>query len=121
MSASCFDNLSESMLLFIIIYSWKILPLVEDSYCSYCEVPPMLSHHKDVSEKALINQLRELPPVAREEVLTFIEFMQAKHGVFRSHRGIKGLWAEEEIAISDDDISEARRECWGSFPREDIL
>lgn len=81
----------------------------------------MLSHHKNVPEKVLLHQLRELPVDARQEVLSFIEFMRVKHGVNRPHQGIKGLWADEGLTITDDDISEARRECWGNFPRGDIL
>jgi hypothetical protein len=81
----------------------------------------MLTHHKKVSEKTLFNQFLDLPPDARQEVLSFIEFLHTKYGVNHPHHGIKGLWANEGCTITDDDIDEARRECWGNFPREDIL
>lgn len=36
-------------------------------------------------------------------------------------RSLLGLWADSGIAISEEDIAEARREMWSNFPREDIL
>jgi hypothetical protein len=35
-------------------------------------------------------------------------------------KSLRGLWAEFNIDISDEDIAELRREMWGNFPREDI-
>jgi hypothetical protein len=85
------------------------------------EVSAMLTHDKNISGKTLFNQFSELPPDARQEVLSFIEFLHIKYGVNQPHRGIKGLWANEGFTITDDEIAEARSECWGNFPREDIL
>ena len=33
-------------------------------------------------------------------------------------RSLLGLW--NDVAVSDADISEAREDLWGNFPREDI-
>lgn len=81
----------------------------------------MLAHNKQVIDKTVLHQLRELPPDARHEAFQFIQFLHEKHAVNRPHRGIKGLWANEGFTITDDDIEEVRRECWSNFPREDIL
>jgi predicted DNA-binding antitoxin AbrB/MazE fold protein len=34
---------------------------------------------------------------------------------------LKGILANKGIHITEEDIAEARRECWGNFPREDIV
>jgi hypothetical protein len=31
-----------------------------------------------------------------------------------------GLWADLDLSISGDDLAEARRDMWASFPRENI-
>ncbi|XGB43929.1 MAG: hypothetical protein LVS60_09745 [Nodosilinea sp. LVE1205-7] len=33
-------------------------------------------------------------------------------------RNIKGLWANFDIDITEDDIAVARQEMWGNFPRD---
>jgi len=81
----------------------------------------MLAHHRQPVEKAVIHQFRELPPDVQQEALAYLQFLTAKNAVNHPHQGIKGLWANEGFTISEEDIEEARRECWGNFPREDIL
>jgi hypothetical protein len=34
------------------------------------------------------------------------------------HRSLRGLW--RGLDLSEDDISEVRREVWHEFPREDV-
>jgi len=36
----------------------------------------------------------------------------------RPRKSLRGLW--NGLDVTDEDISEARREMWSSFPREDI-
>lgn len=38
----------------------------------------------------------------------------------RSSRSLYGLWADLGPVPTDADIDEARRDMWGTFPREDI-
>jgi hypothetical protein len=35
-------------------------------------------------------------------------------------RSVKGLWADLDIEITEEDIAQARKEMWGNFPKEDI-
>ena len=37
-----------------------------------------------------------------------------------SNRSLWGLWANDHLSISAEEIDEARREMWGNFPRDDI-
>ena len=35
-------------------------------------------------------------------------------------RSVYGLWKDLDVDVSAADIDEARRELWGTFPREDV-
>ena len=66
-------------------------------------------------------KLRKLPEVKQRAVLAFVEReikeSESRCGpLFDPH----GLWAHSGVDITEDDITEARREAWGEFPREDI-
>ncbi len=69
-------------------------------------------------EQTLLENLRQLPPEKQQEVLDFAEFLRQKTALKQPHRSLKGLWADLDIHISEEDIAEARREMWGNFPRE---
>ncbi len=69
-------------------------------------------------EQAILENLRQLPPEKQQEVLDFAEFLRQKTALKQPRRSLKGLWADLDIHISEEDISEARREMWGNFPRE---
>jgi hypothetical protein len=70
-------------------------------------------------EQAIIERIRRLPPEEQREVLDFAEFLHHRRSV-PPYRGVKGLWADLDAQLSTEEIDEARRELWGSFPREDI-
>lgn len=69
-------------------------------------------------EQVILENLRQLPSEKQQEVLDFTEFLRHKTTAHRSHRNLKGLWADLNIDITEADITEARREMWGDFPRE---
>ncbi|NJR63682.1 MAG: DUF2281 domain-containing protein [Cyanobacteria bacterium CRU_2_1] len=69
-------------------------------------------------EQTLLENLRQLPPEKQQEVLDFAEFLRQKTALKQPGRSLKGLWADLDIHISEEDIAEARREMWGNFPRE---
>jgi hypothetical protein len=70
-------------------------------------------------EQAIIERIRRLPPEKQREVLDFAEFLHHRRST-PPYRGVKGLWADLDAQVSTEEIDEARRELWGSFPREDI-
>jgi hypothetical protein len=69
-------------------------------------------------EQAIIERIRRLPPEEQREVLDFAEFLHHRRSA-PPYRGVKGLWADLDAQVSAEEIDEARRELWGSFPRED--
>lgn len=69
-------------------------------------------------EEAVIEKLRALPPERQREVLDFVEFLEQRGQRKRPRKGVKGLWADLGVTITEADIAEVRREMWESFPRE---
>lgn len=69
-------------------------------------------------EEAVLATLRELPVDKQQEVLDFAEYLRQKTVAQRPKRSLKGLWADLDIQITEEDIAEARKEMWGNFPRE---
>jgi len=68
-------------------------------------------------EQQVLEKLRELPPQKQEEVLAFVSRLQEKSGT-GPRRSLLGLWSDLGVKVSEEDIAEARREMWGSFPRD---
>jgi hypothetical protein len=69
-------------------------------------------------EQIVVEKLRQLPVEKQREVLEFVDSLQEKIGTKGQYRTLKGLWARLEVDISDNDIVQARRDMWASFPRE---
>lgn len=71
-------------------------------------------------EQAVAAKLKLLPPEKQIEVLDFIEFLQQKNRGNSKRHSLKGLWADLNIEISEEDIAEVRKEMWKKFASEDI-
>jgi hypothetical protein len=71
-------------------------------------------------EQNVIEKLRQLPLEKQQELLDFAEFLARKTTIKPKLKTIKGLGTDLKINIAEEDISEARQEMWGNFPREII-
>ncbi|HNR14116.1 MAG TPA: hypothetical protein PKM59_12465 [Thermodesulfobacteriota bacterium] len=71
-------------------------------------------------EQIVIKKLRVLTPEMQQEVLDFVEFIQQKKAARVPRRSVKGLWADLNIHVSEQDIDKDRGEMWDNFPREDF-
>jgi hypothetical protein len=70
-------------------------------------------------EEQVLEKLRDLPPEKQKEVLDFVDFLKEKNGGPKKPlRRLRGLWADLNINITEEDIAQARREMWGNFPRD---
>jgi hypothetical protein len=69
-------------------------------------------------EQAVVELLRGLPVDRQREVLDFAEFLRQRHGPRSPRQSVRGLWADLNIDVTEEDIAEARREMWGGFPRD---
>jgi len=68
-------------------------------------------------EQQVLQKFRELTPQEQEEVLSFISQLR-REARLRPRRSLAGLWADLDVKIGEKDIAEARRDMWGSFPRD---
>ncbi|BAU14381.1 hypothetical protein LEP3755_49280 [Leptolyngbya sp. NIES-3755] len=68
--------------------------------------------------QTLLETVRSLPPEKQQEVLDFAEFLRQKTTPKKPRRSLRGLCADLNIRISEEDIAQARQEMWGNFPRE---
>ena len=69
-------------------------------------------------EEQVLEKLHDLAPEQQKEVLDFVESLKKKNGSNEPRRSLLGLWADLNFHVSEDDIAQARREMWGSFPRD---
>jgi len=69
-------------------------------------------------EEQVLEKLRDLPPEKQKEVLDFVDFLKKKNGAKKARRSLLGLWADLNFHVTEEDITEARREMWGNFPRD---
>jgi len=69
-------------------------------------------------EEKLLGKVRELSPEKQREVLEFVDSLKERGADKKPLRSLEGLWADFDIRVTEADIEEARREMWGSFPRE---
>ena len=67
---------------------------------------------------------RELSPLDRLRLIEALATALERDWQLQApgpRRSLYGLWQELGPAPSADDIDQARREAWASFPREDML
>jgi hypothetical protein len=70
-------------------------------------------------EQQVLEKLRDLLPEKQKEVWDFVDFLNEKNGgAKKPRRRLRGLWADLNIHITEEDIAQVRREMWGSFPRD---
>jgi hypothetical protein len=71
-------------------------------------------------EQNVLNKFRQLPVEKQQELLDFAEFLAQKTAIQPQLQTIKGLCRDLNIDLTVEDLSEARKEMWGNFPREII-
>jgi len=71
-------------------------------------------------EQAILDAVRSLPVDKQQEILSHATRLRDEAAPKKPFRSIKGILAGRGISISAEDIDEARREMWKSFPREDL-
>ena len=69
-------------------------------------------------EQAILEAVRALPAHKQAELLD--QARRLSEGSGRPRRSGKGLWADLNISLSEEEIDENRREMWKNFPRDDF-
>jgi hypothetical protein len=79
-------------------------------------------------EESILERVRALPPAKREDVLKYISSLDSGDGSSgmgesaerKPFRSPKGILADLNFTLTKKDLAEARRQMWGSFPRDDV-
>jgi len=70
------------------------------------------------SEEVLLEKFKVLPVNRQQELLDFAEFLEQKEAVKKPRVSLKGIWADMNVNISDEDIREARNEMWRGYTKD---
>jgi hypothetical protein len=70
-------------------------------------------------EEALLTKLRQLRADQQKEALDFVNFLVSKRK--RHRKNMYGILKDSGLSVSEEDVAEARKEMWGSFPREEFF
>ncbi|MEA2692797.1 MAG: hypothetical protein QOJ16_2184 [Acidobacteriota bacterium] len=66
----------------------------------------------------IAEKTKELPTDKQQQILDFVEFVRARTPQEKGLKDPAGLLADLGVDIDAEALSEARREMWGTFPRE---
>jgi hypothetical protein len=69
-------------------------------------------------EEAIIEKVRALPPEKQKDVLRYVSEMAGE--ARKPFHSPKGILADLDFELTEEDIAEARQEMWGKFPRDDL-
>lgn len=69
-------------------------------------------------EQAILEVVRELPLDKQQELLRHATQMRAESSPRTSMQTLRGLWADLNISLSEEEIQSSRNEVWAGFPRD---
>ena len=72
-----------------------------------------------VAEQEILDKLRTLPEIKKQEVVDFIEFLAQKNKPSTPRRSLLGALSHLNVHFTTEDLKEARREMWGEYMEED--
>ncbi len=70
------------------------------------------------SEEVLLEKYKILPQNRKNELLDFAEFLEQKELVKKPRVSLKGIWADMNANITEEDIREARNEMWRGYTKD---
>ena len=69
-------------------------------------------------EETLIAVIKTLPTEKQQALLEFAEFLQAKASPKAPSKSIKGLWANADINLTEEELATTRKEMCANFPKD---
>jgi hypothetical protein len=66
-------------------------------------------------KESVVEILEVLPPEKQQELLNFARLLKMANIVKRPRKSLKGMWADLDIHITEEDIKEVRSEMWGNL------
>lgn len=70
------------------------------------------------SEEVLLKTFKILPTNRKQELLDFAKSLEQKEAVKKSRVSLKGIWADLNVNITDEDIREVRNEMWRGYTKD---
>jgi len=70
------------------------------------------------SEEVLLETFKILPMNRKQELLDYAKTLEQKEAVKKSRVSLKGIWADLNVNITDEDIREARNEMWRGYTKD---
>jgi hypothetical protein len=69
----------------------------------------------------VLDRWRTLPPEQQQALIELAATLVTHSPISHSKRNLKGLWADYNIELDEQDLRDLRQEMWQTFPREDLL
>ena len=69
-------------------------------------------------KEAVLEDIETVPAVKQQEVLDFVQFLKSQNGERRSRRSLKGIWADFNVNVTEQDLREARNEMWRGYTKD---
>jgi Protein of unknown function (DUF2281) len=70
------------------------------------------------SEEILLETYKILPPNRKQELLDYAKTLEQKEAAGKSRVSLKGIWADLDVNITEEDIREARNEMWRGYTED---
>ena len=70
-------------------------------------------------QETLLENFKDLTFDKQQVVLDFIKYLKfQQENKPKSRKSLKGLWSDLNFTVTEEDITSARQEMWGKFPKE---
>ena len=70
------------------------------------------------SEEVLLETFKILPTNRKQELLDYAKTLERREAVEKPRVSLKGIWADLNVNITDEDIREARNEMWRGYTKD---
>jgi len=70
------------------------------------------------AEEILLEKFKGLAAVRRKELLDYAKTLEQKEAVKKPRVSLKGIWADLNVNITEEDIREARNEMWRGYTKD---
>lgn len=70
------------------------------------------------SEEVLLETFKGLPANRQKELLDYAKNLEQKEAVKKPRVSLKGIWADMNVNITEEDIRDARNEMWRGYTKD---
>jgi len=70
------------------------------------------------TEEALFQKIKTLPPDLQQKAIEYVDSLQIEAQKKTPRVSLKGIWADMNVNITEEDIREARNEMWRGYTKD---